>query len=280
MEDFAGDPIWSEGLGIALDNLLTAFSELRDGVETIADAVDRRSRRAARPAHRRARGVVRRLDSAAAALTAALKRPGGPPAVRWLERRGRARQHRARGGAADLATLLKDNLFDRVETVCSRAHARGRGRVLVSRGAPGLDLPPSRVVVREALRRPSISHRSACSAFPPIFPSRATTKRARRGRRPRTGRAGARLRRGIFCLFTSHGALRRAADTVRPQLAGRWPLLVQGDVPRDLLLRRFREAGSAILLGTDSFWEGVDVPDGRCALLILAKLRSKCRPSR
>jgi len=73
----------------------------------------------------------------------------------------------------------------------------------------------------------------------------------------------------------SHSALRRAADTVRPQLAGRWPLLVQGDVPRDLLLRRFREAGSAILLGTDSFWEGVDVPGRALRVLILAKLPFK-----
>src|SRR5260370_37546736 len=72
MEDFAGDPIWSEGLDVALDNLLTAFSELRDGVETIAGrlALDD-------PAERRVqligelRGVGRRLDSRAAALRAA-----------------------------------------------------------------------------------------------------------------------------------------------------------------------------------------------------------------
>ena len=43
-------------------------------------------------------------------------------------------------------------------------------------------------------------------------------------------------------------------------LGTRWPLLVQGESPRDVLLRRFREAENAILLGTDSFWEGVDVP--------------------
>src|SRR5260370_12311520 len=80
MEDFAGDPIWSEGLDVALDNLLTAFSELRDGVETIADrlALDD-------PAERRVqligelRGVVRRLAPAAAALTPARNPPPAPP---------------------------------------------------------------------------------------------------------------------------------------------------------------------------------------------------------
>ncbi len=61
----------------------------------------------------------------------------------------------------------------------------------------------------------------------------------------------------------------------RRDVAGRWPLLVQGDGPRDLLLRRFRESGSSILLGTDSFWEGVDVPGQALRALILAKLPFK-----
>jgi ATP-dependent DNA helicase DinG len=55
----------------------------------------------------------------------------------------------------------------------------------------------------------------------------------------------------------------------------RWPLLVQGEDQRDRLLRRFREAGNAVLLGTDSFWEGVDVPGRALRVLILAKLPFK-----
>ena len=80
---------------------------------------------------------------------------------------------------------------------------------------------------------------------------------------------------GMFVLFTSHAALRRAADAVRDSIGGRWPLFVQGEGQRDHLLRRFREAGSGILLGTDSFWEGVDVPGRALRVLILAKLPFK-----
>src|SRR5213594_1251363 len=76
----------------------------------------------------------------------------------------------------------------------------------------------------------------------------------------------------MFVLFTSHGALRRAAEAIRGPVDGRWPLLVQGEGQRDLLLRRFRDAGTAILLSTDSFWEGVDVPGRALRVLILAKL--------
>src|SRR2546430_14329262 len=79
----------------------------------------------------------------------------------------------------------------------------------------------------------------------------------------------------VLVLFTSHGALRRAAEGVRDQLGGRWPLFVQGEGQRDHLRRRFREAGSGILLGTDSFWEGVDVPGRALRVLILAKLPFK-----
>ena len=79
----------------------------------------------------------------------------------------------------------------------------------------------------------------------------------------------------MFVLFTSHAALRRAAAELRGTLGARWPLLVQGDASRDLLLRRFREAGNAILLGTDSFWEGVDVPGRALRALVLHKLPFK-----
>jgi ATP-dependent DNA helicase DinG len=77
-----------------------------------------------------------------------------------------------------------------------------------------------------------------------------------------------------FLLFTSHRALREGAEQLR--LA--WgdtppvPVLVQGDGSRDQLLRRFRDAGNAVLLGTGSFWEGVDVKGTALSVVIIDKL--------
>jgi len=51
-----------------------------------------------------------------------------------------------------------------------------------------------------------------------------------------------------------------------------WPLLVQGRAPREQLLRRFRASGRAVLLGTASFWEGVDVQGSALRLVIIDKL--------
>jgi ATP-dependent DNA helicase DinG len=72
-----------------------------------------------------------------------------------------------------------------------------------------------------------------------------------------------------FLLFTSHRALRDAAA----QLADLpYPRLVQGDGPRAALIDRFRSTPHAVLFGTGSFWEGVDVPGDALSLVVIDKL--------
>ena len=72
-----------------------------------------------------------------------------------------------------------------------------------------------------------------------------------------------------FLLFTSHRALPDAAT----RLAGApYPRLVQGDAPRATLIDRFRATPGAILLGTGSFWEGIDVPGDALSLVVIDKL--------
>jgi ATP-dependent DNA helicase DinG len=77
-----------------------------------------------------------------------------------------------------------------------------------------------------------------------------------------------------FLLFTSHRALREAARRLEalPMFKNGYPLLVQGEAPRETLLARFRELGNAVLLGTASFWEGVDVRGHALALVVIDKL--------
>lgn len=77
-----------------------------------------------------------------------------------------------------------------------------------------------------------------------------------------------------FLLFTSHRALAEAAQLLREAMDGedRFPLLVQGDMPRDALIKRFREIGHAVLLGTASFWEGVDVRGPALSIVVIDRL--------
>jgi ATP-dependent DNA helicase DinG len=283
-EAFAGDPVWLEGLEVALDNLLAAFDGLRDGVETIADRLslqDGGERPAALVGE--LRGIVRRLDLAARGLTASL-RPArdaaadGGASVRWLERRGKKTANLSLAAVPlDLASVLKEALFDRVETVVLTSATLATGSDFGFLEARlGLSLPPSRVVVREVLPSPFDFPSQCLFGIPTDLPE---PRDDADGHDAAVARVLIELTHasdgGVFCLFTSHRALRRTAEAVRGRIGERWPLLVQGEDQRDRLLRRFREAGSAVLLGTDSFWEGVDVPGRALRLLILAKLPFK-----
>ncbi|MEZ4399072.1 MAG: ATP-dependent DNA helicase [Kofleriaceae bacterium] len=72
-----------------------------------------------------------------------------------------------------------------------------------------------------------------------------------------------------FLLFTSHRAL-EAAGRLLADLP--YPMLRQGDGPRASLVERFRATAGAVLLGTGSFWEGVDVPGDALSLVVMDKL--------
>ncbi len=79
---------------------------------------------------------------------------------------------------------------------------------------------------------------------------------------------------GAFVLFTSFSMLNQMARELEPALAQRGlPLLVHGrDGPRGLILNRFRDHENAVLLGTSSFWEGVDVRGQALRSVIIARL--------
>jgi ATP-dependent DNA helicase DinG len=276
--------MWDAGLGVALDNVVGVLASLRDGVETVADRLeltdeaDRRSQLMGE-----LRGVVRRLESAADGFALTLRPQAGHELVRWIERRG----NRPTGGLPfpvglqavplDLAQMLRESVFDRVETVVvTSATLAAGGTYDFLRDRVGLSLPPDPVKYAEILPSPFDFGEQCLFAVPTDTPD---PRGDEAGHDQAVARAveevAAASDGGLFVLFTSHAALRRAASVLRERIAARWPLLVQGDAPRDYLLQRFRDLGTAVLLGTDSFWEGVDVPGRSLRGLILAKLPFK-----
>jgi ATP-dependent DNA helicase DinG len=72
-----------------------------------------------------------------------------------------------------------------------------------------------------------------------------------------------------FLLFASHRALRETAELLK---GGPWPLFVQGEAPRGVLLERFRASGNGVLLGAASFREGVDVAGDALSVVVIDKL--------
>ncbi|HSR16192.1 MAG TPA: helicase C-terminal domain-containing protein, partial [Gemmatimonadales bacterium] len=278
--DFAEDPVWEEGLTGGLHAALSAFRRMRDDVELIGDRLSTEE-----VTERRAqllleiRGVSRRLDAIADGLTRALQPGlGEAPTVRWIERSD------SRGGNValhavplDLAPILREALFDRLRTVVlTSATLAAGGEFGFLEKRTGLAIEPNPVTVREVLPSPFDYGAQCLLGVPTDLPDPRDDELGHdQAVAHVVGELAAACDGGMFVLFTSHAALRRLASALRSGLGPQWPLLVQGEAPRDQLLRRFRESGRAILLGTESFWEGVDVPGRALRALVLSKLPFK-----
>ena len=276
-ETFEEDAVWGAGLGVALDDLLTEIELLGDGLRMVRERLESDERRADElaPLLNEVRGVTRRLAGAGDALRVAL-RPDrdGAPRVRWLETRGGEGNVAATAVPLDLAPVLREDLFRRVETavVTSATLAVGDGFSFMTRRL-GLDdeaLEP----LTASLPSPFDYPRQALLAIPSDFPApnadgAAHFARTLAAAEDLIAAAGG----GVFLLFTSHRDVREAARILRDRgVAAAHPLLVHGESPRDDLLRRFREHGDAVLVGTASFWEGVDVPGRALRGLVLARI--------
>jgi ATP-dependent DNA helicase DinG len=77
---------------------------------------------------------------------------------------------------------------------------------------------------------------------------------------------------GAFVLCTSARAMRSISAKLRASSQVPYPVIVQGERPKHLLLSKFRASGKMILVATMSFWEGVDVPGWALRLVILDKV--------
>lgn len=73
-----------------------------------------------------------------------------------------------------------------------------------------------------------------------------------------------------FLLFTSYRAMNEAAELLEDRIE--YPVMIQGELPKHELLAHFRKTGNAILLGTSSFWEGVDVRGEALSCVVIDKL--------
>jgi ATP-dependent DNA helicase DinG len=284
-EAFEEDPLWAGGLRRALDDLLGELALLSEGLVLIRERLESDQQRTEELSSLLAelRAVGRRLDGAADALRSGLEPDRrGPPRVRWVEVRGEARRG-AQGESRnvvvtsvplDLAPILREDLFRRPATtiVTSATLAVGE-RFDFVRSRLGLDEEDVEPVV-ETYASPFDYPRQAMLVVPsdapaPNAPARAHVLAVARYALDLAEASDG----GVFVLCTSHRDVRELALWWRREGAdGRWPLLVHGEEPRDRLLARFRDSGRAVLLGTATFWEGVDVPGDALRALVLSKI--------
>ncbi|MDP9203616.1 MAG: hypothetical protein M3P26_17065 [Gemmatimonadota bacterium] len=275
--DFSHDPIWKAGLTVALTDLLGEIRMLQSGLDMIRTRMEgaKKPDEAVLPLISEMTAVGRRLEGAAFALEGTLRPPPqGEPMVRWVELRGREGNVGVSAVPLDLAPILREDLFDRVETaILTSATLATDARFDFLSRRLGLDSIDA-TVVTEIFPSPFEYPTHALFMVPTDAPAPNENPAAHMQAVVRSIiDVTAASDGGVFALFTSHRDVRAAAAEVRARGIERSrPLYVHGEDTRDNLLGKFRDSGRAILLGTASFWEGVDVPGRALRGLVIARL--------
>jgi ATP-dependent DNA helicase DinG len=287
---FTDHPIWGEGLEEDLGATLAHLDTLLRGIQVLRERIglDEDAARASEEQLLELKGVANRLEAASLALRSALRAESdAEERVRWVEFRGSPPSAGGEDGAGnvvvaaaplDLGGILRESLFDRVPTVVlTSATLATRGGFSFVRERLGL--ADSSGVHEAILPSPFDFAEQSMLVVPRDLPVPGGPSGD-----PAHAAATARVVRelaeitdgGIFVLFTSYRALREAAGGLRRRGADRrWSLFVHGDAPRAQLVSRFTDSGRGILLGTTSFWEGVDVPGHPLRGLVIPKLPFK-----
>ena len=276
-DDFATHPVWRGGLGVALEDFVRESALLSDNIGMIRERLEgeKDPDESTVALVSELRGAGRRIEALANAVYGALDAGADShKRIRWIESRGREGNVGVTWVPLDLAPILREDLFARVKTaIVTSATLTTDSRFEFVSGRLGVDqlqIPP----VTESFPSPFDFQKQAILAIPTDTPAPNADP---------AGHFSAVLRMideftaasdgGIFVLFTSHRDVQQAAMELRANgMAGERPLLVHGEESRDLLLARFRESGRAVLLGTSSYWEGVDVAGHALRGLLIAKL--------
>lgn len=195
--------------------------------------------------------------------------------VYWLERRmsgnlqKQSRTTFLQATPIDVSGLLESELFQRFPTVVlTSATLTVQGGFEHIRRRLGLGTETS--VARELIVPSHFKYeKQALLYLPPEMPDPrapdfqdAAAECIRRVLGISKGRA--------FCLFTSYSQMRDLYERLLPVLD--YPILLHGSAPRNALLEQFRETPNAVLFGTASFWQGVDVQGEALSCVIIDRL--------
>ena len=184
--------------------------------------------------------------------------------VYWAERENK--RYRLVASPIDIAETLRDHLFGRLDTaVLTSATLSAAGSFSYIEGRIGLDAPAELL-----LDSPFDFQNQAMLYISPGLDDQQAAGYQERFERELTAILG--ITRGrTLVLFTSYGQLRKTRDALRSALPD-LGILCQGEMPAYRLVEQFKERPDAVLLGTASFWQGIDIPGDALQCVVIAKL--------
>ena len=186
-----------------------------------------------------------------------------PSFVYWTERRGRGLYLQAT--PIDVSKILPARLFDRLNTVVLTSATLTVGG--------SFDYAQSRLGLVSAqtlhVESPYEYEKQVLFYVPPHLPDPRQPEFVRRAA-DEIERVLEASRGRAFLLFTSYTQMRQIYELLRRRLE--FPLLLQGDAPRNTLIETFRTTPGAVLFGTSSFWQGVDVQGEQLSCVVIDRL--------
>lgn len=214
--------------------------------------------------------IAQRLEQSSSFLEQFTQDAPADKRVRWFE--NSASNPVLVDASLDISSFLKEHLFSKQRTsvLCSATMATARSFSFLKKRL-GL-LNHGKRIHEEIFESPFNYQRRALLVVPTDLPAPSSPDFLLECNQCMA--EAIEISKGsIFLLFTSFDMLqscyRLLSATGLPQ---RYPFLKQGDLPRHLLLEKFKKKEGQVLFGTDSFWEGVDVPGEALRCVVIAKL--------
>lgn len=213
-------------------------------------------------------GMAKKFEEMAEVLEIFFEEQKKDSRLRWIEKT--VTNHVLREADLDISTQLKELIFERFATtsLCSATLTANREFKFIRQR---LGIQPSEMSVTEKIYDSPFDYQNrVLLVIPKDVPDptefsflRVASEMVLKAVRASGGNA--------FVLFTSYEMLNQCYELLKEEFA----ILRQGDASRTTLLDKFKATEGSVLFGTDSFWEGVDVPGDALRLVIIMKLPFK-----
>ncbi|HCR18236.1 MAG TPA: hypothetical protein DIU35_12205, partial [Candidatus Latescibacteria bacterium] len=271
-----GEPVF-EGLGASLGSFAEAISDMQGRLEALSDWLRQLSEDSFPNQDELRNELEGRTDECRAILDDLEFLTGAEDGstVYWMELPGRdsSVDTRLLSVPLNVSELLHETLYEGMDTICFTSATLGiRGKLTYFLRRMGLDTLPDKV--RSLCLGSPFDYDSQALVCTPEFMPSPKSMEFQSAVDDTLQNLAVHVRRGTLALFTSYGMLNRTYNTIRSALQSEGILLLgQGiDGSRTNITDRFKENEQAMLLGTDSFWEGIDVPGEALQILGIVRL--------
>jgi ATP-dependent DNA helicase DinG len=272
-----GEPVF-EGLEVTLGSFAEAISDMKRRLESLSDWMRQLSEDSFPNQDELRNELEGRTNECNAILDDLefLTSAEDESNVYWMELPGRESSVDTRllSVPLNVSELLHETLYQGMETICFTSATLGiRGKLTYFLRRMGLDTLPDDKVRSLCLGSPFDYDNQALVCTPEFMPSPKSAE-FQDAVDDTLQKLAISARRGTLALFTSYGMLNRTYNAIRTTLQTEGILLLgQGiDGSRTNITDRFKRDEQAMLLGTDSFWEGIDVPGDALQILGIVRL--------